>query len=318
MPTNSMWIICRVYTSGAPDDVATVVRDIFGNTNLTPLSSYGQPYTPPTGVPVDPTIDTTTTPLDQVKNMNGCAFFSTLAALLQTNPPLAADADTVASFASIGLVPGQPFNCSQLNATTRAAVNLAAAVTSALLPRAPQPSPTSTNWAMPLNVGSYGTHYVLRAIIAQKALGANRPEDAVYAGATTDSQGNTLSGANRYTLHFKPETNKHRKGQLPPVNSNAFWSVTLYNIPKENLYNNPIARNALGIPTVQNHSVCLSEDKSLTLYIQNEAPPDPNSIEYCNWIPAPPGEYLLFLRMYWPDQAVLDGTWIPPAVKLVK
>jgi hypothetical protein len=318
MPTNSMWIICRVYTSGASDDVDTVVNGIFGKTSLTPLSSYGQPYTPPSGVPVDPTVDTTTTPLDQVKNMDACAFFSTLAALLQTNPPAPADAQTVAGFASIGLVPGQSFNCSALNATTRAALRLAASVTSTLLPRAPQPSPTNTNWALPLNVGSYGTQYVLRAIIAQKALGANRPEDAVYGGATVDNKGNPLSGANRYTIHFKPETDKHKKKELPPVNAKGFWSVTLYNIPKENLYNNAIARNALGIPLVQNHSVCLSEDKSLTLYIQNDAPPDPNSIEYCNWIPAPPGEYLLFLRMYWPDQAVLDGTWIPPAVKLAK
>lgn len=316
MPTNTMWIINRVYTSGSDDDV-NIVRGIFAQTTLKPLSYYNQPYTPPTGVPVDPTVDTTTPPLDQVKNMDACAFFGTLAALLQTNPPLPADADTVASFASIQLVPGKPFDCTKLNATTRASLQLAVRLTRTLLPRAPQPSPTKTNWALPLDVGSYGTHYVLRAIIAQKALGANRPEDAVYGGATVDKQGNTLSGANHYAIHFKPQTPQNKRGEVPPVNPLGFWSVTLYNIPKENLYDNSINRNALGIPMVQNHAVCYNDDKSLTFYIQNDPPPDVNSIEYCNWIPAPPGDYLLFLRMYFPNQAVLDGTWIPPAVKKV-
>jgi DNA sulfur modification protein DndE len=317
MPTNTMWIIYRVYTSGSPRDIRKVVKGIFGKTTLTPLSSYGQPYTPPVNVPVDPTVDTKTPPLDQVKNMDACAFFGTLAALLQTNPPLPADANTVAGFKSIGLVPGQPFSCGQLNATTRAALQLAVRVTRTLLPLAPQPSPTRTGWSLPLNVGSYGTQYVLRAIIAQKALGANRPDDAVYGAANIDSKGDPLSGANQYTIHFKPQTSKNKRGELPPVNANGFWSVTLYNLPQENLYDNSINRNALGIPPVQNHSVCLNDDKSLTLYIQHDPPADPSSIAYCNWIPTPAGEYMLFLRMYWPDQVVLDGKWIPPAVKKV-
>ncbi len=317
MPTNTMWIIYRVYTSGSPDDINTVVNGIFPQTTLKPLSLYQQPYTPPI-VPVDPTVDTTTTPLDQVKNMDACAYFGTLAALLQSNPPLPADAATVASFASIGLVPGKPFDCQKIDATTRAALQLAVRVTRTLLPRAPKPSPTRTNWSLPLDVGTYGTHYVLRAIIANKALGANRPEDAVYGGATEDSQGNALTGTNKYTLHFKPQTAKDRPGQLPPVNPLGFWSVTLYNSPAENLYNNEIKINALGIPMVQNHAACLNPDKSLTIYLQHDAPADPTSIEYCNWLPTPSAPYILFLRMYYPDQAVLDGTWIPPAVKIVK
>jgi hypothetical protein len=36
-----------------------------------------------------------------------------------------------------------------------------------------------------------------------------------------DSTGQKLSGANKYTLTFP-------KGQLPPVNPLAFWSITMY------------------------------------------------------------------------------------------
>src|SRR5262249_31843454 len=55
-------------------------------------------------------------------------------------------------------------------------------------------------------------------------------------------------------------------------------------------------------------------DGSLTLYFQNESPG--KELEN-NWLPAPKGEFIAMLRMYWPkDKApsVLNGTWTPPAV----
>jgi hypothetical protein len=33
------------------------------------------------------------------------------------------------------------------------------------------------------------------------------------------------------------------------------------------------------------------------------------------WLPAPAGPFYLVLRIYWPEQAALDGTWTPPPVK---
>jgi hypothetical protein len=37
-----------------------------------------------------------------------------------------------------------------------------------------------------------------------------------------------------------------------------------------------------------------------------------------NWLPAPDGTFSLYVRCYWPEQAVLDGTWRPPIVEKVK
>jgi hypothetical protein len=67
-------------------------------------------------------------------------------------------------------------------------------------------------------------------------LGANLPEDAVYPTAFADGEGNPLSGANKYVVHFD-------KGKLPPAD--AFWSITMYDqdgfqVP------NPIDRFAIG------------------------------------------------------------------------
>lgn len=48
-----------------------------------------------------------------------------------------------------------------------------------------------------LQTGEYGTEYLQRATISFFGLGANRPQDAVYPVAETDSNGQRLSGANQ-------------------------------------------------------------------------------------------------------------------------
>ena len=35
-------------------------------------------------------------------------------------------------------------------------------------------------------------------------------------------------------------------------------------------------------------------------------------------LPAPNGTFSLYIRAYWPDKAVIDGTWQPPAIEKVK
>jgi hypothetical protein len=34
-----------------------------------------------------------------------------------------------------------------------------------------------------------------------------------------------------------------------------------------------------------------------------------------NWLPAPTGPFVVMLRLYWPDQSVIDGTWKPPGIR---
>jgi len=52
-------------------------------------------------------------------------------------------------------------------------------------------------------------------------------------------------------------------------------------------------------------------DGSLDLYIQHDAPPPERQ---SNWLPAPEGNFNLSLRMYWPDESVTSGHWMPPAI----
>ena len=139
-----------------------------------------------------------------------------------------------------------------------------------------------------------------RAVVALVGLGANRPDDAIYAHAKVDSDGKPLSGANRYTIHFP-------NGQLPPVG--AFWSITMYN-SKQFFVDNPIDRYAIG----DRDKLKFNEDGSLTLYVQNQSP---GKDRESNWLPAPNDSFNLVMRLYWP-KVIIDGIWKPPAVDRVK
>ena len=56
-------------------------------------------------------------------------------------------------------------------------------------------------------------------------------------------------------------------------------------------------------------------DGSITLYFQKDSP---GKDKESNWLPAPQGEFIPMLRMYWPKEkapSILDGSWTPPPVK---
>jgi hypothetical protein len=52
-------------------------------------------------------------------------------------------------------------------------------------------------------------------------------------------------------------------------------------------------------------------DGSLTVSIQSE-PPSEDKLS--NWVPAPKGDFFMFLRAYMPGASLLDQMWPPPAV----
>jgi hypothetical protein len=134
-------------------------------------------------------------------------------------------------------------------------------------------------------------------------LGANRPQDAVYPTSMKDAEGRKYSGANKYVMHFP-------KGQLPPVT--GFWSLTMYN-SEYFFVANPL--NRYSISARQN--LKSNPDGSTDLYIQNESP---GKDKESNWLPAPAGDFVLMLRMYWPNEkspSIINGTWKIPPVKKV-
>jgi hypothetical protein len=151
-------------------------------------------------------------------------------------------------------------------------------------------------------LGTYGTDYLKRAVVAAFGWPANQEKDAVYPYTEVDGAGQTLSGANKYTLTFA-------KDATPPVN--GFWSITMYMID-QGWWFVPNALNKFTVSPRNNPKP--NADGSLTLYFQNESP---GADKEANWLPAPKGPFIAMLRMYWPKDAapsILNGTWKVPRV----
>jgi hypothetical protein len=51
------------------------------------------------------------------------------------------------------------------------------------------------------------------------------------------------------------------------------------------------------------------DDGSLTLYV---GPTPPESAPEGNWIPSPPQNFAMTLRLYLPQEQVMTGRWKPP------
>jgi hypothetical protein len=298
-PTNTAIIAGRTQANGSADYAA--VNAIQKQYRLTPLSAFGKSYTPPAGV-VDPQIDMKTPPVDQVRRMNAETFFNRLATLMTSNPPAAADAPMLAKLAKIGVVPGRTFDISTLDPAVRTGLEGTVQTAVAQLGASGKEVGTPANgWrVLPMTLADFGTDYDLRGVIALFGIGANLAKDAVYPTAFVDGDGQPLAGGNRYVLHFD-------KGGLPPVN--AFWSLTMYDA-ESFLAANPINRyNIAGWMPLKHNP-----DGSLDVYIQHDSP---GTQKESNWLPAPEGPFSVTLRMYWPKESVLDGSWKPPAIQKV-
>jgi hypothetical protein len=155
-------------------------------------------------------------------------------------------------------------------------------------------------WITMFGLGQPGNGMLLRAAHAQLFPGpVNVPQEAMYWTTSGDGAGHTLSGAHDYIMHFPP-------GGLPP--NNAFWSLTMGDA-QNHFVANPINRYSVS----DRSGLVPNTDGSVDIYLQNTAPAGHKS----NWLPAPSGRFILWLRVYLPGTAILDGEYkVPPVVEV--
>ena len=146
-------------------------------------------------------------------------------------------------------------------------------------------------------------NYLYRMAGAVLGIFGNSKLEAMYPVYAVDGDGQKLDGAHRYTLRFAA-------GQLPPVH--AFWSLTMYEMPTSLLVANPINRYLINSPMLP--ELKRDADGGVTLYVQNKSP---GKAKKTNWLPAPSGPFMMVLRLYWPEEAALNGAWTAPPLTLV-
>lgn len=291
-PTQHLWIIGRTQTNGPADYPAVhKIQDSFA---LTPLSHWGS-QAPPVTAAIDPAVDMTIPPLDQVNAMAADEFFDRGLALMKRHPPHLTDWSLTAQMSRLGLVPGASF--ASLDPAVRAIVQEAPAAGLQELQQAfPRLTKIINGWQMNTDtMGVYGNFYLKRAIVAMVGLGANSPEDAIYPVLMADADGQPLTGDHDYVLHFEA-------AGLPPVY--AFWSVTMYDAQGFQAANT-LNRYAIG----DRDPLHYNPDGSLDLYLQHDSPGPGRE---ANWLPAPRGPLGITMRLYSPQAPALNGTWAPP------
>ncbi len=286
-------IFGRTLVNGKAD--VPIAHKFMAQYKLTPLSLWGKADAK---VPEDRDVfkpyDARTDPLADWKTMNQ---------FMTENPPEPRHAELMKQFALIGIGPGQQVE--NLDEPTKRGLARAAIEGRRILVESVDNPKFKTinGWKYPPPyMGRAGTvdDFLTRGgkqcmwgIISQD------PTEATYLSTGTDKDGNRLTGANRYSMHFPP-------GGLPEVK--AFWSLTLYD-ETNNFVDNPLNRYALGDRSTQMKK---DADGGLTIYIQAESP---GSDKEGNWLPAPKGKpFSLTLRTYIPGKAIVDQTWAPPPV----
>ncbi len=155
-------------------------------------------------------------------------------------------------------------------------------------------------WITLYDLGRPGNNMFLRAAHAQLFLGpVNTAEEAMYWWTNVDGAGHTLNGAHEYVLHFPADG-------LPP--NQAFWSITMGDA-KNHYVANPLNRFS-----VSDHmGLAPNSDGSVDVHIQQSVPSGKES----NWLPAPSGNFILWLRVYIPGDAILKGQYTVPPVEKV-
>jgi hypothetical protein len=287
VPYASMMMLGRTLAGDEADQQLAIA--LMNQYSLTPT---GQPNDPPFFVPA---------------SRNGVDILNTISNAMVANPPPAIDGPKLAQLAKLGVGPDLQIADANLGFFSTIAVDLAVRATSAVLPLLANliqytSAVQNKGWAIPNpSIGDYGTDYLFRAGVAEVGWVANTPQEATYYPGLLGSYLLPLFGLPSRVLHFAP-------GETPPVDDDGFWSVTVYD-GNGDLYKN--AANRYSVSSSRPEELVYQSDGSLTIVFSHKDPGDPN----VNWLPVPLGFFEAYLRMYVPNEEILNGTWKAPGIR---
>jgi hypothetical protein len=242
-------------------------------------------------------------PLTPSEQKTSPQFFNILNFALQFCPTHPSEKELMARFARIGVGAGKTFDPDALSPQMKTAIEQGMA--DAWADFAGLEKEFAAGKVASGDV--FGTreylknNYLYRMAAAVLGIYGNSKLEAMYPVYAVDEAKELLDGANRYTLRFAP-------GQLPPVN--AFWSLTMYELPASLLVANPLNRYLLNSPMLP--QLQRDADGGLTLLIQHESP---GKDKESNWLPAPRGPFVMYMRLYWPKSEATEGKWTAPPLR---
>ena len=241
-------------------------------------------------------------PLSPEEQKTSLEFFDRLNFWLKFCPTVSSETELMARFAKIDVGACRTFDASKLTPEMKQAItNGVADAWKAFADLKAQGVDTGKVTSGDV----FGTreflqnNYLYRMAAAVLGIYGNSKEEAMYPSYPVDAGGEKLDASqHRYTLRFAP-------GQLQPANS--FWSLTMYELPASLLVANPLNRYLINSPMLPH--LKRDADGGLTVYIQKDSP---GKAKESNWLPAPNGPFIMWMRLYWPKPEALNGSWKEP------
>ncbi len=281
----------------SPDDLDNL-KNVQAGYKVQPLSAFlGQP------APSDVTAIEFMKPLSVSEQKSSPEFFNVLNFVLGFGPTHPSETELMERFAQIGVGAGKTIDVEGLNP------ELKKAMADGIADAWAEFAQFQKDYVITGKVTSgdiFGTreylnnNYLYRFAAGIIGLFGNSKYEANYPFYRTDAAGNAFDASkHHYTLRFEP-------GQLPPAH--AFWSLTMDDSDSF-LVENPLNRYLINSPMLPD--LKKDDDGGITIYIQNESP---GADRESNWLPAPNGPFWAALRIYWPKEEALDGTWEAPAL----
>lgn len=288
-----------------PDDYPNIhaLQDQY---RLLPLSAFLRTAPPPAASPID-------YPAPTAKGffeLPSAAFISYLNFLLLLCEIHPSEDALFDRFASIGISPGKSFDADDIDPNLRLAIDDGARDGQArIMARLQQLSPRINGWQYPLDLRGDRNmmavsrdSYLRRAVAARYAIWGPTKEEVVYMVCETDTDGEPLDGGKHDYVLDLPEA--------PPAR--GFWSYTVYDAKTRLLVQHPSGRYKLGD---RDAGIRRGADGSLKLHLQHESPGREHE---SNWLPVPKQPFQIVARLYWPKDALLDGSYLPPGIAKLK
>lgn len=232
------------------------------------------------------------------------AVFENINFLLQFCPTLDGEQELMARFAQIGVGAGIEFDASSLTpemeAAYQAGINAAWKEFDGVNEQVSAGELSTSDFFG--NREYLGNNYLYRFAGAALGLYGNSKEEANYQMYQVDADGDALDASQHVYTFTIDETLPYK----------AFASITMYDKDSQLLVANPIARYLINTPMLD--QLIRNEDGSITLYLQTASPGldlEPN------WLPTPDTTFYAVLRLYVPEQIVIDGTWVRPEIQKV-
>jgi len=293
------WFLIIGRTVALDKSDVTYAQKLQKQYQLTPQSFWGKdPSTFPASRDVFKPFDTATDPLADWKNINQA---------LTENPPLAWEKQLLALFSNIQIGPNkdvEKLDEDSKRGLIRAAKDAFEVIKTSQLEGAGEQWVRKNGWQYSHAMGrgaEYGDYFFRTVHQSYSGIVTHNNEEAMFYSAYVDTEGEIFQGKDNYKIRFAP-------GQEPEVN--AFWSLTMYE-EGANFTDNEMDRYSIGDRTA---GLKRDADGGLTIYIQHKKPSDD---KVSNWLPAPEGEFFMWLRAYLPQEKHLKGQWDIPPVQLV-